>query len=241
MDAPLGQLSESFPARIPFEDQLRRFVATSQILSSEIDAGVQPAIHVAERLRSVLPVPYTFADFLVLRSLLFEFAVHIVHRTAPGRLVRVVPLALAQPPSENLGHTFVTCVSALVAGAAAPKPQRIQSLRAARAVAIINASCGDPALTARSVAFAVGVSERYLGKLLHAQYGYGFPAARRQARITAACSLLKRSFRRIKEIAVAVGYPSTSQFDRDFRLECGISPEEYRRTDMNAHAQDTGQ
>ena len=78
----------------------------------------------------------------------------------------------------------------------------------------------------------LGVSKRYLVKLLRSHYGLGFRAALRQARIQTARALLERSSKTIKEIAVAAGYSSTSQFDRDFRLECRMTPSTYRTQNL---------
>jgi AraC family transcriptional regulator, transcriptional activator of pobA len=76
----------------------------------------------------------------------------------------------------------------------------------------------------------MGISLSYLTKLLHNHEGRGFRSLLRQARVKAAEPLLRESLLIIKEIAVRVGYASTSQFDRDFRRELGVTPGGYRRT-----------
>jgi len=41
-------------------------------------------------------------------------------------------------------------------------------------------------------------------------------------------ALLKATTLSIKEIAVSLGYPSTSPFDQEFKERFGITPKEYR-------------
>lgn len=50
-----------------------------------------------------------------------------------------------------------------------------------------------------------------------------------RVRISAACSLLRGTGRSVLDIAMEVGYRSSSSFNRHFLEECGCSPVEYRR------------
>jgi len=55
----------------------------------------------------------------------------------------------------------------------------------------------------------------------------------RAVRMTRATQLLTDSALTIKEIAAAVGYPSSAGFDREFRRVFATAPLEYRR--LHAH------
>lgn len=51
-----------------------------------------------------------------------------------------------------------------------------------------------------------------------------------RVRISAACSLLRGTGLSVLDIAMEVGYRSSSSFNRHFLAECGCSPVEYRRS-----------
>ena len=78
------------------------------------------------------------------------------------------------------------------------------------------------------VASAIGASEGHLARLLRLRYSCSFRAARRRARMRLAKARLENSIDSIKEIAARTGYSSTSQLDRDFRMEYAIAPGAYR-------------
>ena len=108
------------------------------------------------------------------------------------------------------------------------------SAEARRALTLIAARCAESDLDAAAIASALRLSLRGLGKLLHAHGGGGFRTLLRQARVRAAEDLLGRSTYSIKEIAVRVGYSWTSQFDRDFLRERGMTPGQYRQDNADS-------
>jgi AraC-like DNA-binding protein len=213
----------------PFELQCQHFIAISQVLAIAIAERSRSPREAAECLVEVLPAVHSSAEFLLLRSVLVEFSVRALQVTAPGRVGSVVPLLTVQPPAGDLAGTFMKCLSVTDGRLASRAAGSIQEVRTRRAVAVISTRCCEPGLSAESVASAVGVSEQYLAKLLRFHHGCGFRTALRRARISIACTRLERSFSSVKEIAAAVGYSSTSQFDRDFRHEWHLTPGAYRR------------
>jgi AraC-like DNA-binding protein len=209
----------------PFAAELRDFVDFLQVLAADAESRREPHAQVVLNLVKALPRVATAAEFLLLRSILAEFAA----RAFPawdGRSDALLALAQAQMGSD-LAALFTRCASSVVGPAA--EPATIRDLRAKRASALIAERCCDPVLDAKQIAQAVGVSPEYLRKLLHTCYGCGFRVARRRARVQLAAGELENSFASIKEISTRLGYSSTSQLDRDFKMQHGISPGEYRR------------
>ena len=83
-------------------------------------------------------------------------------------------------------------------------------------------------LRVRSVAHDLGVSTEHLCRLLKRETGHTFVALLRDARVSAACHLLRATTLSMKQIADQVGFGSASRFDRDFKKVCAVSPSVYR-------------
>jgi AraC-like DNA-binding protein len=80
------------------------------------------------------------------------------------------------------------------------------------------------------VAFSVGVSPSRLASLLKMHTGLTFREHVHSLRVGLGARMLLSTRLSIKEIAVKVGYETTSTFDRHFRLQYNITPSEYRRS-----------
>jgi AraC-like DNA-binding protein len=102
--------------------------------------------------------------------------------------------------------------------------------RVVRAVRYIQEHGGDGRLTLRDLGHEVNVSPWHLARMLKRQTGQGFVAHLHQVRIAAACRRLEQTALSVKEIAGAVGYDSSSQFDRRFKRQVGVTPLSYRRS-----------
>jgi AraC-like DNA-binding protein len=99
-----------------------------------------------------------------------------------------------------------------------------------RAVRHIREHGGDGRLTLRDLAQKINVSPWHLARMIKRQTGQGFVAHLHQVRIAAACQRLAQTALSVKEIAGAVGYDSSSQFDRRFKRQVGVTPLSYRRS-----------
>ena len=99
---------------------------------------------------------------------------------------------------------------------------------AIRAVRMIEERYDRTRLNVRSVASELSVSTEHLCRSLKRQTGYTFGDLLRSARVRAACQLLRATTLSMKQIADRVGFISASQFDRDFKRVCGVSPSDYR-------------
>jgi len=219
----------------PFEVQLQQFIGLCQVQAVAAGQGRAFLDECAARLVQALPFPRSCAEFLMLRSVLVEFAARALQASGIDRASALFPLVRLEPPNGDLANAFLRCLRAVVAPQrAAPIP--LGRVRVDRAMSVIAARLSDPELSAGSIAAAIGVSEPYLAKLLHAHYKCGFRAVLRRARLEAARARLEHSLDRIKEIATSVGYASTSQFDRDFRRAYHHTPGHYRRQQYDGPA-----
>jgi len=98
-----------------------------------------------------------------------------------------------------------------------------------RVLGVIRARYTDANLTLCQIAREARLSVSHVSRLLNQHTGCGVRAHLHQLRVSDARRLLDGSTRTIKEIAVGVGYRSTSQLDRHFRQLCNMTPAEFRR------------
>ena len=84
-------------------------------------------------------------------------------------------------------------------------------------------------ITLASLANATHLSVRQLQRLIQKQYGTTFQKKRTQARISAACILLKTTSYSLSEIADQTGYSSPEHFSYAFHQQMGCTPGVYRK------------
>ena len=84
-------------------------------------------------------------------------------------------------------------------------------------------------LSRQEIAVHVGLSDDYLTSCFHKELGLTPVAYLNRYRVQQARQLLKNTHKSITEIALDVGFSSSSYFSRIFRRETGMSPEAYRR------------
>ena len=102
-------------------------------------------------------------------------------------------------------------------------------VRISKALRFIDGRYSDPRLSVQQAAAQCGLSVRHLAHAIKLQTGEGFVAHLRRRRVEAARRLLEQSVLSVKEIAGAVGYGSTRQFERDFKHAYRITPKAVRR------------
>ncbi|OUM02029.1 AraC family transcriptional regulator [Variovorax sp. JS1663] len=109
---------------------------------------------------------------------------------------------------------------------------------AARAVQLIVASAGRRPL--REVAEAVGVGERRLQQLFHAQVGLSPRALGRLARLHGCLRALRRhQTPDWAEVALDSGYYDQSHLANEFRALCGLTPTEFLRRVVSGSSKTT--
>ena len=84
-------------------------------------------------------------------------------------------------------------------------------------------------ITLSDLAAVSHISTRQLQRMIQKQYGTTFQKKRTQARISAACILLKTTSCSLSEIAEQTGYSSPEHFSYAFRQQIGCTPGTYRK------------
>ncbi len=84
-------------------------------------------------------------------------------------------------------------------------------------------------ISLKDVALYVGVSKEYLARCFHQEMGITLVIYLNRYRVNRAKALLERGEQSLTEIALEVGFSSSTYFSRVFRQEVGISPSEYER------------
>lgn len=112
----------------------------------------------------------------------------------------------------------------------APDLSRSQMLTLTRVKIFINDNLRDPALSAQQIAYATGLSARYIGKLFEREGSslMRYVLRRRLERCGAELRSPLCSTLRISEIAFRWGFNDMSHFSRVFRDFYGCSPKEWR-------------
>jgi AraC-like DNA-binding protein len=122
---------------------------------------------------------------------------------------------------ETLEHIATTLAHKRKPGS---EVQRI----ALKAMAYIHAHYTE-SISRRDVAAHVGLSERHLTRCFHQEVGMTPITYLNRYRVRQAKALLDAGMMGITEIAVEVGFSSSSYFTRVFRQEVGVSPRSYLR------------
>ncbi len=94
---------------------------------------------------------------------------------------------------------------------------------------IVQMEIGTP-LTVGAIALRLSVSAEHLARVFKQQTGLSPHVHIQQAKMLAACSMLKSPAVTIKEIAARLGYDTPARFTRTFRRIVGIPPHEFRET-----------
>ena len=104
--------------------------------------------------------------------------------------------------------------------------------RIAKAVRLLNE---DPSRTLADLACGCALSLSRLSHLFRAETGFTLNEFRRNRRLEAAMKMLATTDMPIKQIAYALGYRHTSSFVRAFEVHAGVSPGDYRRSEIRDH------
>jgi AraC-like DNA-binding protein/response regulator of citrate/malate metabolism len=104
-----------------------------------------------------------------------------------------------------------------------------EAQRVARQVmAYIHAHYPEP-ITREMLAQQVGLSERHLNRCFHEETGMSTMVYLNRYRVRQAKALLEKDGQNVTDVALAVGFSSSSYFGRVFRQEVGLSPGAYQR------------
>lgn len=90
----------------------------------------------------------------------------------------------------------------------------------------------DQEITLEDVAFEIGFSTYYFGKMFKKTFNISFTDYLSNVRITQAKQLLRDSQQTIKDITYSIGYMDPNYFTRVFKKSEGLTPTEYRNKIM---------
>jgi len=91
---------------------------------------------------------------------------------------------------------------------------------------------GSTRLSAKEAGSLLAVSECHFLRLFKLEMGTTFRRYRRAARIGGVVNLLAENLVSTKQVASAAGYEDISNFHRDFKQVCGISPRQWRMRNL---------
>ncbi len=97
-----------------------------------------------------------------------------------------------------------------------------------RVLRVIHARHREERVTLQKVAQEAKLSSWHVSRLLNQHFGCSFTTYLNRLRISAAQHLLLDTTLSIKQVAAAVGYGNTSQFDRHFKRICHTTPVAFR-------------
>ena len=86
--------------------------------------------------------------------------------------------------------------------------------------------------TLTEAASMLGLSPAYLSRLTSKSFGKSFKELVMKERLAMACELLKSTELPIGEIINQIGYENSSYFHKQFKKRYGITPSEYRKSDL---------
>jgi AraC-like DNA-binding protein len=211
-------------------------IHTCQIVVGNLDVQSRFDASLLLTVTASLPETATVPERVVIRAVIASTIAHVISRTGIARYPEVASAFFRWTSSNPTADRWRADIGSLTTTLAqflseclpeATTPAR--DLRVARALAVIDGSYRDPHLRLRAVSADSALSPSRLVRLLQAETGVGFSANVHRRRLTEARRLLATTTSSIKEIAIAVGYGSSTQFARRFMRQYGRSPVAFRR------------
>jgi AraC-like DNA-binding protein len=148
------------------------------------------------------------------------------------------------PAAELLGNHLVDLITLAIGGEdRAGRLEQQGGVRAARLMAIqrmISQQFGDPGLSAATIAAQLGVTPRYVHRLLEAT-GCSFAQHLLDQRLEQSAALLRdprQRGRKITDIAQETGFADLSHFNRAFRRRFGDTPSGVRGAAFRSSRED---
>ena len=99
----------------------------------------------------------------------------------------------------------------------------LRAVRLKALLLILGQRFSEPDFSARKLAVAAGLSERYVNELLY-EAGASFTVRLNELRLGKAARLLATTAKRISDIAFECGFNDLSYFNRSFRRRFGLTP-----------------
>ena len=212
-------------------------IHTCQTLAGDLDLRAHfDAVGLAIVTAS-LPDTATAKERVVIRTVMATTLARVIARTGIDRYPQVASAFLNWSSSNPTGDRWRTDIARLMATLApflsdrdADTAWSACDVRVGRALAAIDGGYRDPNLRLDAVAADSALSPSRLVRLLQAHTGAGFSANVHRRRLAEAQRLLTTTKMSVKEIAIAVGYGSSTQLARRFMRQYGRTPVAFRRS-----------
>jgi AraC-like DNA-binding protein len=210
--------------------RVAQFVDRCQIILADVTTS-GTAVEALRHALDSMPFPESIIESLVIRHVLLRVAARIV-TPLPAPLARSVLVALASGADdlETTADAIESVMRYLAPLTSANDEEMHIKPRIARALTIIDERFDDPRLRLGALADAVDMSPCHLSRSLKRTSGLGFLQHIHRRRIARACELLAAGSLSVKQVAAAVGYGRTSEFDRQFKRVFGVTPTTHART-----------
>ncbi len=91
-------------------------------------------------------------------------------------------------------------------------------------------------ISLKDVARYLGISKEYLARCFHQEMGITLVIYLNRYRVNRAKTLLEQGGQSLTEVALEVGFSTSTYFSQVFRQEVGISPSEYERVYKQPHS-----
>lgn len=185
-----------------------------------------------QALLSDIPESLSASERLWLRivsaEVLFESMRHACIEHHPIVADSITRWLSRDEPTEG---AWLRCTRDCWAVLSRPNSGREQTSEAARITLIeqyIATRAADPTLRVQEVAARFDVSSWHVARLLRQHAREGFRARLHGVRVANAERLLRETTLRVKEVAAAVGYNTTTQLERHFKHRYGETPKAFR-------------
>jgi AraC-like DNA-binding protein len=195
---------------------MHRFASHLQVLAGRLtNRSPTTLIDEFDQLAQDIPTVGSRVEQLAVGELLCE-ALRRLHQALQSEPDSLCACCLTK-------QTFRDALGVLRVAHLRARPMRISQFRD-----VLQRRYAESGLSVAKVAESMRLSPCHLTRLLTRHTGHGFPFHLHTKRIARAKQLLAESTLSMKEISGLVGYLRTTQFDRRFRQELGVTPSEYR-------------
>jgi AraC-like DNA-binding protein len=209
---------------------LEAFVREAQLAALDLVHVNEPtAIERCWRLVEQIPPVNTPTAVRIVRVILIQITVHLLHHLLPATLRQSLTAAARLSGAEDrasLQALFSQTLNALPFGNAA---DALLDARAAQALTELDRQFRRADCCLSTIADAVHLSPSHLERLVVRATARTFKQHLDDRRLAHADHLLRTSFLTVKEVANACGFTNAATFERNFKRHFGVTPSERRR------------
>jgi AraC-like DNA-binding protein len=209
---------------------LQALMGRCQVLAGRFpDVPASAVILEMQSLVAGLPPDQTKAEQFIASGVLSRSLSRIVHAAGLGDRIEIAHAFQRLAASEDWCAEWLRVTASCAALPNTPMfPRRVIDPRVLRMLELLDTRFTDPTLDVSALAEAVNLSPSHAIRILKQHSGDGFVAHLSHRRVSAARRLLATTTLSIKEVAAAAGYNHASEFSRQFKLSCRMTPATFR-------------